>query len=324
MYRRQPGSRVFAPLAESYRKLGMLEEAFKVLKEGIKRHPSYVLGYLVLAQCYYDQKKIDLTYQTLHPLVEGNRDNLSLQKLFAQVCMDLGLFDEALDTYKFLLFINPRDSFFAEQVRKLENDQNPERIIPKNVILKSPDNKKSDDLNEDDWSIVSFSNKVEQPIGFNSEDSWVVEKNQGVTSPTAPVNEDDWQIMSRSIDDDYFSDEEVSPEDSDIPEEINQNDDTFFANHTLVDLYLSQNYTDSAIDLLEKIIEKHPNDQKSIQKLKEIKRSKSVETDESGHDEILRIIENQIHKPDNDKLQQAYRLFLQHIQLHADEKSSLL
>lgn len=319
MYRRQPGSRVFAPLAESYRKLGMLEEAFKVLKEGIKRHPSYVLGYLVLAQCYYDQKKVDLTYQTLHPLVENNRDNLSLQKLFGQVCMDLGLYDEALDTYKFLLFINPKNAFFAEQVRRLENDRNKESLIPKNVIIKSPEQKKNNDLNEDDWSIVSFSNKSEQSMGFNAEESWVVEKNE-VSTPTS-VNEDDWQVMSRSIDDDYFSDDEVSPEDSDIPEEINQNDDTFFANHTLVDLYLSQDYTDSAIDLLEKIIQMHPHDQKSIQKLKEIKSSNTNEN-ESGHEEILRIIENQVHKPDNDRLQQAYRLFLQHIQLHADEKSS--
>lgn len=321
MYRRQPGSRVFAPLAESYRKLGMLEEAFKVLKEGIKRHPSYVLGYLVLAQCYYDQKKVDLTYQTLHPLVENNRDNLSLQKLFGQVCMDLGLYDEALDTYKFLLFINPKDAFFAEQVRKLENDQNKENVIPRNAIIKSPDQKKKNDLNEDDWSIVSFSSKAEQPVGFNAEESWVVEKSE-IHSPVS-VSEDDWQVMSRSIDDDYFSDDEVSPEDSDIPDEINQNDDTFFANHTLVDLYLSQDYTDSAIDLLEKIIQKHPTDQKSIQKLKEIKSAKPHQN-ESGHDEILRIIENQIHKPDNDRLQQAYRLFLQHIQLQADEKSSLL
>lgn len=322
MYRRQPGSRVFAPLAESYRKLGMLEEAFKILKEGIKRHPSYVLGYLVLAHCYYDQKKIDQTYQTLHPLVENNRDNLSLQKLFAQVCLDLGLYEEALDTYKFLLFINPKDSFFAEQVRKLENDQNKESVISKSSIIKSPDKIKNNDLHEDDWSIVSFSNKSENPVGFNQVDSWVVEKNEA--SNPVSVKEDDWQIMSRSIDDEFFSDDEVSPEDSDIPEEINQNDDSFFANHTLVDLYLSQDYKDSAIDLLEKIIEKHPSDQKSIQKLKEIKKSHTVEQNSAGHDEILRIIENQIHKPDSERLQQAYRLFLQHIQLQADEKNSQL
>ena len=156
MYRRQPGSRVFAPLAESYRKLGMLDEAYKVLREGIKRHPSYVLGYLVLAHCYYDQKKTDLTYQTLHPLVESNRDNLSLQKLFAQVCLDLGLYDEALETYKFLLFMNPRDAFISEQVEKLENDLNKEKLISRKVIVKSP-HLESQNNNEDEWSIVSFS-----------------------------------------------------------------------------------------------------------------------------------------------------------------------
>lgn len=321
MYRRQPSSRVFAPLAESYRKLGMLDEAYKVLREGIKRHPSYVLGYLVLAHCYYDQRKTDLTYQTLHPLVESNRDNLSLQKLFAQVCLDLGLFDEALETFKFLLFMNPKDDYISEQVRKLENDLNKDRLISKKVILKSPQAENERSQNEDEWSIVTFSHDNTQESGFQSDDNWEVKKHEPAEIAS---NDNDWQIMSRSIDDDFFSDEDLSPEDSELPIEAVAAQDTFFASHTLVDLYISQNYMDSAIDLLEKIIANHPKDIRSIQKLRELKETQTLSSNDKEHDEIMRIIHDKVQRPELDKLQQAYRLFLQHIQLQADEKNSNL
>ena len=108
-YKRRPQSRVFAPLAEAYRKLGMLDEALKVLKEGIKRNPSYVLGYLVLAQCYADQFQWDRVHQTLLPLITHHKDNIALQKLFAKSCLETGELELALETYKWLLFLNPRE-----------------------------------------------------------------------------------------------------------------------------------------------------------------------------------------------------------------------
>ena len=38
-YSQDPTSRVFAPLGETYRKLGKLDEAIEVLNEGMKTHP---------------------------------------------------------------------------------------------------------------------------------------------------------------------------------------------------------------------------------------------------------------------------------------------
>jgi tetratricopeptide (TPR) repeat protein len=320
-YRRQPSSRVFAPLAESYRKLGMIDEALKILKEGIKRHPTYVLGYLVLSQCYFDQKKFDQTYDLLRPLISNNRDNLSLQKLFGQVCLNLGHNEEALETYKFLLFLNPTDKFYAHQVKKLEDDLVPtETKISKSLIARSPKPSGPFDSQEDDWSMVSFENKNQVP---QSEDQWVVEKPKETVIDKFN-NENDWQVMSRSIDDDFFSDDEVSPEDSDLPDHQQV---APMASHTLVDLYIAQNHIEPAIDLLKSIIRANPNDERSKIKLNEIETSmvnlSYKSTESAGHDELLRIIEDKVHLPDIGKIEKAYRLFLQHLQLTADEKTSL-
>ena len=38
-YEKNPRSRVFAPLAETYRKLGMTDKAMEILSQGIRFHP---------------------------------------------------------------------------------------------------------------------------------------------------------------------------------------------------------------------------------------------------------------------------------------------
>ena len=114
-YETNPTSRVFAPLAESYRKVGMVEKAMSILKEGIRHNPTYVMGYMGLSFCYVDLKQFQMAYSTVRPLIGQNRDNLRLQRLFGQICMELHLYDEALETYKYLLFINPKD----QQARKI-------------------------------------------------------------------------------------------------------------------------------------------------------------------------------------------------------------
>lgn len=119
-YEKNPRSRVFAPLAETYRKIGMTEKAMEILSQGIRFHPTYVMGYLGLSFCYYDLKQYNLAYSTLRPLAEGNRDNIRLQKLFGDICLELGYKEEALETFKYLLFINPRDRDVASQVLRLE------------------------------------------------------------------------------------------------------------------------------------------------------------------------------------------------------------
>ncbi len=319
-YRRQPGSRVFAPLAEAYRKLGMTDEALKVLKEGIKRHPSYVLGYLVLAQCYHDQKKNDAAYQTLQPLTPHNRDNPGLQKLFAQVCLELGNLDEALETFKYLLFLNPSDKYSATQVHALEDDlQKRQTVRPQSVVLKAPAAAGTQfGIDEDDWAMVDFApeKRSEEPQD-SPEDQWSMGAPSALPT-TPPSREEDWKVMSRTIDDDFFSDDEVTPEDADAPL---PKDSTPMASHTLVDLYVAQNHIGPAIDLLENIISLNPNDRRSVLRLNELKQqASSPGVEDDGEEELMRIIETEVKAPHAVKMERALKLFLQQVQLTAMER----
>lgn len=43
-YQEDPTSRVFAPLAEAYRRLGRVDEAIDICLEGLKHHPEFPGG----------------------------------------------------------------------------------------------------------------------------------------------------------------------------------------------------------------------------------------------------------------------------------------
>lgn len=318
-YRRKPGSRVFAPLAEAYRKLGMTDEALKVLKEGIRRHPGYALGYLVLAQCYADQLQWDRAYQTLLPLTPTTKDNVQLQKLFAQACLETGEMEAALDTYKWLLFLNPRDKEFAKHVVDLEDELlSTKRTVPKEALVKAPGMpaKKPDfDADEDDWTMVSFDSQAPE-MADDSEDNWTMTSTPLPEAPPPKASTpDEWQVMSRKLDDDFFSDEEVTPEYAEAPV---VEGDQLLVSHTLVDLYVAQNHFAPAIELLEKFLEVNPQDDRSRRRLFELRGklndSELTHTEADGHAELLRLVQTKVHSPKHQRIEEVWGKFLSQIQ----------
>lgn len=348
LYQKNPRSKVFAPLAESYRKLGMIEDALKILREGIKSHPNYALGYIVLSNCYFDQQKFELCYNTLRPLVGSHQDNISLQKLFAQTCLQISHLDEALETYKYLLFMNPRDKFFAEQVTKLEADlYQSQKIISQEKLIKAPDlvpNKSLSSSFDDDWVQVDFANKNEISASDDNtsqsaiDDEWVMQKpgeksslevetkdNIAEFTPMAKLSLEDLP-EDRSFDDDYYADE--FEEYGDI-EEVNANEltaDEPIISHTLIELYCAQKYYDKAIELLDKILFLNPDDARTLQKKNEIllMRNQSIghdSTEEEGHQELISLIETQVKAktPEQEKLEKAFDRFLHLVQKKAQE-----
>ncbi|HXH73333.1 MAG TPA: CDC27 family protein [Bacteriovoracaceae bacterium] len=337
MYKKNPRSKVFAPLAESFRKLGMLDDALKILKDGIRNHPNYPLGYIVLAHCYYDQQKYELTYNTLRPIATQNADNISMQKIFAQACIHLGYLEEALDTYKYLLFISPKDKFFAEQVKKLEDDlMVGHKKLSLEQLIKAPDMPVSNyiETSDDDWVQVDFNQKNEEslpqpvtpiPLAPIAEDEWVMKK-PGFSDHPILQNE---EIQKRDLEDDYYADE--FEEELGNIEEVNAQSvslESPLVSHTLIDLYCAQEYYDKALELLEKIIELNPQDQTSITKIKQVKKLREekkpglrVVTEQDGHDELISIIETQVkaRSPKELIIEAKFHTFLEAIKERAQE-----
>ena len=251
-YEQNPKSRVFAPLAEVYRKLGMKEKAFDILKRGIKNHPAYPMGYLGLAFYYNDVGNNELAYSTLRPFVEGNRDNIRLQKLFGCVCQELGYFVEALETFKFLLFINPKDKGIADKVKELEKDGSQQVISEKGG---------GEEIPVDDLSLFNDHNSSE----------WV---QKDLTRPLEKNNKETEKLEEKTISrskDDYIPFDEETPTVEDLRSDV---EDKELAGPvvtlTLVDLYCSQGYFNKAREVLDKIKALNPRDESVIKKYTEL------------------------------------------------------
>ncbi len=344
MYKKNPRSRVFAPLAESYRKLGMLDDAYKILRDGIRHHPTYTLGYIVLAHCYYDERKFELTYSTLRPIIGQNADNISLQKIFAQACIHLGHLEEALDTFKYLLFMIPKDRFFAEQVKRLEDDlMVGHKKLSLEQLVKSPDLplvRSAPPAQDEDWVQVDFNRptlrEVPKPLGPTVEtddagegdDQWVMKKS---TLEDHPILKEE-KVPERSLEDEYYADEFEEEGDIDDVNASSLSADTPIVSHTLIDLYCAQHYYDKAIELLEKILELNPGDGPSLQKLKKVKDLRSMNvgeehgqklSEEAGHDELISIIESQVKakSPGELRLEVALQRFMTLVRERAQEAS---
>lgn len=119
-YQEDPTSRVFAPLAEAYRKAGLVDEAIEIAREGLRIHPSFIGGRVALARALFDKHQYSEVIDELTPIVQDVPDNLVAQRLLAESCLMVGRVAEALTAYKMLLYFSPTDSETAKLVQELE------------------------------------------------------------------------------------------------------------------------------------------------------------------------------------------------------------
>lgn len=115
-----PTSRIFAPLAEAYRKAGLIDEAIEIAREGLRHHPHFVGGRVALARSLFDKKKYEEVVDELSTVVQDAPDNLVAQRLLGESCLMVGRVAEALGAYKMLLFFAPHDPETAQIVHELE------------------------------------------------------------------------------------------------------------------------------------------------------------------------------------------------------------
>jgi len=133
-YQENPQSRVFAPLAEAYRKAGLAKEAEEIAREGLGKHPRFVGGQVALARALFDQGKYQEVVDLLQRVVSDIPDNLAAQKLLGESYLLLGNTVMALGAYKMLLYFQPGDAELATVVQELE-----EKVLKSNPVVE-PEN----------------------------------------------------------------------------------------------------------------------------------------------------------------------------------------
>jgi tetratricopeptide (TPR) repeat protein len=118
---REPGSRVFYELAREHHAAGNLEDAAKLCREGLQRHPAYHAARVLLGKVLIDLKQYAGARPELEQVVKHAPDNLLARKLLAEAL--LGDHDPraALSSLRTLVLLHPEDQESVQRIQDLES-----------------------------------------------------------------------------------------------------------------------------------------------------------------------------------------------------------
>jgi uncharacterized protein DUF4388/uncharacterized protein DUF4339/tetratricopeptide repeat protein len=95
---KEPGSRLFAQLAEELRKDGQLEEAIGVCRTGLQKHPNYPSARITLARALIDSGDVAAARSELEGVLQAAPDNILARKLLEECLAAMGEADAGTKT----------------------------------------------------------------------------------------------------------------------------------------------------------------------------------------------------------------------------------
>ncbi len=120
-YNKNPRSKVFAPLADAYRKMGQLNQAIVIVKNGLKFHKDFSGGHVVLGRIYEEMGHEDKALEAFLKATQLDQNNILAHKLLAESYLKAREIKKALSSYKMVLFLRPTDKSSLDKVQKLES-----------------------------------------------------------------------------------------------------------------------------------------------------------------------------------------------------------
>lgn len=144
---RDPNSKLFVPLAEEYKKAGMLDEAIEVLTGGLENQPGYLSARVSLGKIFIDRGMLHEAQTEFEKVIAAIPDNLYAHKKLAEIYKELGDKDKATKELRTVLKLNSLDDWAAASLSEIERQPatlpeelpvpEPEEVIP--VDEKTPD-----------------------------------------------------------------------------------------------------------------------------------------------------------------------------------------
>ncbi len=120
IYKKNPRSKVFALLADLYRKKGEIDKAFNLCRRGVQEHPQFVLGHIALALTLLDMNKLEMAAESLEKAIELAPENIFAYKTLGQIWLRLKNPEKTLRAYKMVLFLDPENKPAKNILKKLE------------------------------------------------------------------------------------------------------------------------------------------------------------------------------------------------------------
>lgn len=251
-----PSSYCFAPLAEVYLRAGLLDDALSVSRAGVLRHPDYVAGQMALARACHQKGLVDECRNALQTVATAVPDHAEAQRLLARLYKESGNEQAALQALQTLLDFHPDDmsarielEALQQRVAAFSDDDDLELIeLTEADIYEEPE-----DVGELVERIKPVARTVEDPwSGINAVTP------EEAASPTAL--EAVWSVPEQQL--------------AAVVETTGGHDP--LNTSTLAELYVSQGFSDKAIEIYRRIVAADPGNQEAAKRLAELEQAEVV------------------------------------------------
>lgn len=262
---RDPGSYCFAPLAELYRRMGLLDDALVTAQKGVELHPEYVGGHLALGRAYADKGMKAEARESLERVVRFTPENLLAQKVLSQIYIEAGENALARKALEVLLDANPNDSESRITLESLDR-------APLSASTSDDEPEHGDESTEDLWPSEADDYLVELHPEDLIEEPVELELLEEHDEPLPDLP------GFRDTDSPFSADPEDYVEDAD-----DEGDAVFSAGirtATLAELYLSQGHQDHALGIYRELSASDPHNEEYTDRLAELSKSGSAADDQ--------------------------------------------
>jgi tetratricopeptide (TPR) repeat protein len=113
--------RVFARLANEYRKAGDPERAIEICRHHVPQQPGYISGHIVLGQALFDTGQFDEARGAFETALGLDPENLIALRQLGDIARETGDIDGAGSWYRRLLEVDPQNDEVAEQLQALSS-----------------------------------------------------------------------------------------------------------------------------------------------------------------------------------------------------------
>lgn len=247
---KDPNSFCFAPLADLYRKLGLLDEAITVAGKGCDRHPGYIGGFMALGRAYYEKGMKEESRAALEKVIAATPENNLAQKLLSRLYLDAGDKASAEKSLQILLSLNPDDKESQDLLISLQSGHG----SSVDVSSESPAD-----------SSFSFDTDVVQRTALECE----------LALDEVEIIEDLTEEIVDHREDDIAGEDELP---TGMENEADRKDPLKTA--TLAELYVSQGFLSSALSIYQELLKKEPGNEDYERRLLEIRQALAVQEKE--------------------------------------------
>ncbi|NIR48388.1 hypothetical protein GWO43_08130, partial [candidate division KSB1 bacterium] len=232
--RGNPDSILFARLADAYLKMDRVREAIQLCESGIKKHPYYVTGHLVLGKSYLANKMYDQAEKEFKRVLLFDPKHLAAHKLYGDLMQEIGWENTCEMSYKKILQIDPLDEVARSRVGEYILEAGEEQDDTEYLASRPA----QADIDVESMSPISKSSQ-EEDLLFQDKEPELETTPKPVESQQPEVDESKEEKFS-SILDDIFKDEVVQePEaesskpdapvgNDDLVDEIQKNPESYF------------------------------------------------------------------------------------------------